>query len=117
VVTANTPRSLIFLTPRGIVESLSSSFLDYNYKLDLYLTLSDSIVTDPILTALITSRLKAADPTMVEGPSSPGISPNNDTVSITESRISGALEPKAINVKFAMVGFQMLTLNSFSLPI
>ena len=62
--------------------------------------------TDRIDTALITRRLKAAEPTMVEGPSSPGVSSSKVTVSMTESKISGALEPRAMRVKFAMVGFQ-----------
>jgi hypothetical protein len=42
-------------------------------------------------TAEITSMLKAADPTIVDGPSSPGIDPNLEIVSMTESMISGAL--------------------------
>lgn len=59
--------------------------------------------------AVITKRLKAADPTIVEAPSSPGHPPRFPVVSITASKISGALEPRAIRVKFATVGFQTFT--------
>jgi hypothetical protein len=40
-------------------------------------------------TAEITKRLKAADPTIVDGPSSPGADPSVCTVSSTASMISG----------------------------
>ncbi len=65
--------------------------------------------TDTMDTALITRRLKAAEPTMVDGPSSPGIPPSIETVSMTESRISGALDPSAISVRLAIVAFQTRT--------
>ena len=55
-------------------------------------------------------KLKAAEPTIVEGPSSPGLEPSVWTVSMTLRRISGALEPRAMSVKFATVGFQTFTL-------
>ncbi len=74
-------------------------------------------LTAMIDTAEITNKLKAAEPTMVEGPSSPGLTPNVYKVSITDSRISGADDPNAINVKLAIVGFQNRTLNSLSLPV
>jgi hypothetical protein len=54
------------------------------------LTVPDS--TEAMETALITRRLNAADPTMVDGPSSPGVDPRVCKVSITDRRISGALE-------------------------
>ena len=91
-VMENTPISLIFLTPTGTVASLSSS-------------VSLAAFTAYKETAEITSRLKAADPTIVEGPSSPGHFPRELKVSITLSKISGALEPRAISVKFATVAF------------
>ena len=67
----------------------------------------------------ITSKLKEADPTMVDGPSSPGISPAKRlfNVSITDSRISGADEPRAMRVRFATVGFQMATSTLTSFPV
>jgi len=55
------------------------------------------------------SKLKAAEPTIVEGPSCPGSLPKVETVSITESRISGAEEPRAMSVRLAIVGFHTFT--------
>ena len=46
---------------------------------------------------------------MVEAPSSPGVAPRVVAVSNTLKMISGALEPKAIRVKFAKVGFHTAT--------
>lgn len=60
-------------------------------------------------TADINKRLKAAEPTMVDGPSSPAGSPRVPTVSRTESKISGADDPKAISVRFATVAFHLGT--------
>ena len=55
--------------------------------------------------AVITSKLKDADPTIVKGPSSDAGSPRVLMVSITLSKISGADEPRAMSVRFAMVAF------------
>ena len=57
-------------------------------------------------TPVIQNRLKAAEPTIVPGPRSPARNPL-PTISITESRISGALEPRAISVRFATVSFHI----------
>ena len=73
-------------------------------------------VTEGMHTALINSRLKAADPTIVDGPSSPAGSPSLPIVSTTESKISGAEEPRAMRERFAMVGFQTGTSIVYSLP-
>ena len=59
-------------------------------------------------TAMITSMLNAAEPTIVDGPSSPDRIPRPQ-ISITESRISGADEPSAISVRLATVSFHTLT--------
>ena len=57
---------------------------------------------------MITSMLNAAEPTIVDGPSSPDRIPRPQ-ISITESRISGADEPSAISVRLATVSFHTLT--------
>mmetsp|Transcript_38118 Transcript_38118/g.85921 ORF Transcript_38118/g.85921 Transcript_38118/m.85921 type:complete len:221 (-) Transcript_38118:117-779(-) len=87
-VTANTPRSLMRRTcPSGI---------------------------DTTHTAMMTSRLKAALPTIVDGPKEPEFHFSVRTSSIRLSRISGALEPRAMSVKFATVSFQALTVTHLS---
>ena len=54
--------------------------------------------------AEMTSRLKAADPTMVPGPSSPA-SKFLPMISMTDSRISGADVPRASRDRLATVSF------------
>jgi hypothetical protein len=56
----------------------------------------------------ITNKLKAADPTIVEGPSSGGELEMLVAVWSTFKRISGADEPRAMRVKLAIVSFQTL---------
>mmetsp|Transcript_20272 Transcript_20272/g.71692 ORF Transcript_20272/g.71692 Transcript_20272/m.71692 type:complete len:212 (-) Transcript_20272:445-1080(-) len=63
------------------------------------------------------SRLKAAEPTMVDGPRpSLGGSPSVVTVSMTASRISGADEPSAISVRLAIVSFHTSTRATSVVP-
>jgi hypothetical protein len=69
--------------------------------------------TDGMHTAEINSRLNAADPTIVDGPSSPAGFPRLLTVSSTESNISGADDPRAIRVKFATVAFHLGTSTNY----
>ena len=65
--------------------------------------------------AVMTNKLKAAEPTIVPGPRSPA-SKLLPQISITDSRISGAEEPSAIKVKFATVSFQTCTSISLYSP-
>lgn len=65
--------------------------------------------TAMIETPLITSKLKAADPTMVDGPKTGGRASRSCIVCRTERRISGADDPKAIRVRFATVSFHLGT--------
>lgn len=69
--------------------------------------------TTGITTALINSKLNAADPTIVDGPSYPAGSPRVYIASITESKISGADDPKAIKERFAIVAFQTGTSTKY----
>ena len=68
-------------------------------------------------TALINKRLNAAEPTIVDGPSSPAFSPSVPTVSSTDSKISGADDPRAIKERFAIVAFQTGTSTQYILSV
>ena len=72
----------------------------------IFLGFSSTAMMD---TAVIMSRLNAADPTIVEGPSSPGSYSMKVIVSITDNMISGADEPSAIKERFATVGFHTIS--------
>lgn len=74
-----------------------------NTPMSLILFGSSTAIID---TALITNKLKAADPTIVEAPRGPASSPRVYKVSEQLRRISGAEDPRAISVKFAKVAFQ-----------
>ena len=67
-------------------------------------------------TALMTSMLNAAEPTMVDGPSSPAKNPEV-MISMTESKISGAEDPRAIRVRLATVAFHVSVWITRILPL
>lgn len=74
--------------------------------MSIFFTALSPSPTAIIETALMIKRLKAAEPTIVDGPKSPEGFPKSLRASSTERMISGAEEPKAIRDKFAIVGFQ-----------
>lgn len=72
--------------------------------------------TETIEIAVIISKLKAADPTIVLDPNSYGSFSRLIIVSRTANMISGADEPRAIRVRLAIVGFQTVFSTMVSLP-
>ena len=67
-------------------------------------------------TAVMMRRLNAADPTIVEGPSSPGALPRVWPVSTMASMISGAEDPTAMRLRLATVGFHTLIMAVLPSP-
>ena len=59
-------------------------------------------------TPVITSKLNAAEPTIVLGPRAPALN-LLPKISIQDRRISGEDDPNAIRVRFATVSFQTFT--------
>ncbi len=104
---ANTATSLIFFTPF----ELPSSAIYFG------VLLSEASLTAKIETPEITRKLKEADPTIVDGPSSPGMLPRLLTVSMMLRKISGALDPRAMRVRLATVGFHTFTLTVLDSPV
>eukprot|EP00732_Lithocolla_globosa_P002178 Lithocolla_globosa_v1_NODE_1348_length_2647_cov_12.946373.p2 type:complete len:185 gc:universal NODE_1348_length_2647_cov_12.946373:701-147(-) len=96
-VMAKTPKSSILRTPDSPVSGFSFGMLTMTI-------------------AMMHRRLKAADPTMVPGPKGPAKKLKLNT-SITERRISGAEEPKAIRVRLATVAFHVFTSTCLIFPL
>lgn len=69
-------------------------------------------VTAVIETAEITNKLNEADPTMAAGPRTDGTASRSITVLKHDKRISGMLEPRAIRVRLATVGFHTSRVTS-----
>ena len=68
-------------------------------------------------TALMKRRLNEAEPTIVNGPSSPAGYLSLPHVSTTLSKISGADEPRAMRERLAMVAFHTGTSTKNLFPL
>ena len=86
-------------------------------KSSTFLISSLSPPTAMMDTPVMQSKLKAADPTIVDGPNSPGTASISLTVPITDKRISGADEPRAMSVRLATVAFQIGNSTSTLAPL
>lgn len=76
------------------------------------------MLTAIIETPVMTRKLKAAEPTIVAAPSSPGFSyfASPLIASMQLRRISGALDPNAIKLRLATVAFHTFPVTVYGLP-
>mmetsp|Transcript_53414 Transcript_53414/g.84935 ORF Transcript_53414/g.84935 Transcript_53414/m.84935 type:complete len:201 (-) Transcript_53414:48-650(-) len=111
-------------TLSGVIKSTIHNNQPYANKDEIEVTQNTAVPSTILIsgagmaatqTELMTKRLKAAEPTIVAGPNFPAkyLFPKS---SVADKIISGADDPRAIRVRFAIVGFQTFRRNFCLVP-